>query len=243
MVDAGAMVIYYFSDAFFQINPVTAYNKTESEVKAIMSNFTTALDILKINYTVSYTQSTSYVEHYNTYLGPLPFGNIQVGIAQYGGRLIPRAAIQQNNSAVTAAVRNITTDGILFIGVAVNVSSPSLTSDIFNSVLPAWRNALIHVTLTTPWNFTAPWSEMIALQDKMTYSAVPQLEAVTPGSGAYMNEADFRQPNWKEDFFGVNYETLLRIKKKWDPHHLFYAVTSVGSDAWTVAEDGRMCRA
>jgi hypothetical protein len=130
----------------------------------------------------------------------------------------------------------------MYAGVALNVSSPANTSGVSNAVLPAWREALIHVILSTAWNFTAPWSEMIALQDRMTYEYIPQLEAVTPGSGAYINEADFRQPNWQDDFFGVNYEKLLAIKNKWDPHHLFYATKAVGSEVWTVAEDGRMCR-
>jgi hypothetical protein len=179
---------------------------------------------------------------YNTYFGPLPFGNIEVGIAQYGGRLIPRSTVFNNNDALTATVRNITENGVLFIGVGVNVSSPAINSGVSNAVLPAWRDAVVHATLTTPWNFTGPWSEMIALQDKMTYEIVPQLEAVTPGSGAYMNEADFRQLNWQEDFFGDNYAELLSIKNKWDPNHLFYAVTAVGSTDWTVAANGRMCR-
>jgi hypothetical protein len=165
-----------------------------------------------------------------------------VGIAQYGGRLIPRSTITNLNSDLTATVRNITEHGVTFIGVAVNVSSPAITSGVYNAVLPQWRNTLVDVTLTLPWNFTAPWSDMIALQDQMTNEVIPQIEAVTPGSGAYMNEADWRQPNWQEDFFGVNYDQLLCIKNDWDPNNLFYAVTTVGSEAWTVAENGRMCR-
>ncbi|PMD28796.1 FAD-binding domain-containing protein [Hyaloscypha variabilis F] len=242
MVDAGAMVVYYFSNAFFEISPITAYGKTEAEVKAIMSPLVKALGTLNITFTLTYSQSATYVDHYNTYFGPLPFGNIEVGIAQYGGRLIPRSTVFNNNDALTATVRNITENGVLFIGVGVNVSSPAINSVVSNAVLPAWRDAVVHATLTTPWNFTGPWSEMIALQDKMTYEIVPQLEAVTPGSGAYMNEADFRQLNWQEDFFGDNYVELLSIKNKWDPNHLFYAVTAVGSTDWTVAANGRMCR-
>jgi len=71
---------------------------------------------------------------------------------------------------------------------------------------------------------------------------MPQVEAVTPGSGAYINEADFEQPNWQETFFGANYATLLAIKRKWDPNSMFYGLRTVGSDTWTVANDGRMCR-
>lgn len=83
---------------------------------------------------------------------------------------------------------------------------------------------------------------MLALQDKMTNSIIPQLEAVTPNSGVYMNEADFRQPNWRAEFFGANYGRLLRIKEKWDPKHLFWSLKTVGSEFWSVAGDGRMCK-
>ena len=57
-----------------------------------------------------------------------------------------------------------------------------------------------------------------------------------------MNEADFQQPNWQEELFGKNYGKLLEIKEKWDPNQLFYVLHNVGSEVWTVAENGRMCR-
>ena len=72
---------------------------------------------------------------------------------------------------------------------------------------------------------------------------MPQIEAVTPGSGSYMNEADFRQPNWQQSFYGPNYGRLLEVKRKWDPSSLFYVLKGVGSEAWNVAQDGKMCRA
>ena len=244
IVDAGAMVIYYFTDLGFQIQPLTAYNKTSDDVKNMLSPFTASLEDLGITYNVSYSQSSTYLEHFNTYLGPLPYGNIEVGIAQYGGRLIPRAAIQQNNSAISDTLRNITEHGVTFIGVGVDVSYTSRPSShpVKNSILPTWRNALISGTFTTPWNFSAPWEDMLALQDEMTNSVIPQIEAVTPGSGVYMNEADFRQPGWQEAFFGENYETLVEVKKKWDPEVMFWARKSVGSEAWDEREDGTLCR-
>jgi hypothetical protein len=49
--------------------------------------------------------------------------------------------------------------------------------------------------------------------------------------------------NWKEEFYGPNYDKLLAIKKKYDPHHVFYALTAVGSDLWVEQSDKRLCRA
>ncbi|PVH81290.1 putative isoamyl alcohol oxidase [Cadophora sp. DSE1049] len=244
MVDNGTMVVFYYTDNIFLINPVTAYNKTGDDVKAILAPFTSALNNLKVPFSVSYTSSATYAAHYQTYMGPLPYGNIGVSEYQFGSRLIPRSVVQENNPALIAAYRNVTEAGVLVVGVATDVSAPVKSGGISNAVLPAWRDALIHSYLTTGWNSSASaWDDMLRDQELMTNDWVPQIEAVTPGSGAYMNEADFRQPDFQNVFFGKNYNTLLNIKKKWDPTYLFYATAAVGSEAWTVADDGRMCRA
>ncbi|KAK7712334.1 hypothetical protein SLS57_007806 [Botryosphaeria dothidea] len=78
--------------------------------------------------------------------------------------------------------------------------------------------------------------------DVMTQRCVPALARLAPQAGAYMNEADPNQPDWKKAFYGVNYERLLEIKKKYDPNNIFYAQTAVGSDYWKVDSDGRLCR-
>ncbi|KAL1864278.1 hypothetical protein VTK73DRAFT_6009 [Phialemonium thermophilum] len=75
--------------------------------------------------------------------------------------------------------------------------------------------------------------------------------AVTPGSGSYMNEGDPGEPNWQQSFYGDNYDRLLRVKRKRDPWGLFWAPTTVGSEAWEVhpvdgypnSQNGRLCRA
>lgn len=237
MVDAGAMVVHYFTSSFFSIAPLTAYNKSEADVKAMLSPFVARLDSMGINYTVAYSEFDNYYEHYDKYFGPLPLGNIQVGIAQYGTRLIPRSVVGN----ITETWKAIVEKGVTWIGVGTDVKS--FGSQETTSVHPAWRKAIVHATLTLPWNFTAPWSEALETQNKMTDVIMPLVEAATPGSGSYVNEADFRQPNFQTAFWGENYQKLLSIKKKWDPTDLFYATVGVGSEAWTVKTDGRMCRA
>jgi len=83
---------------------------------------------------------------------------------------------------------------------------------------------------------------MVANQVLMTDTLLPALEKLTPGGGAYLSEGDFRQPDWQEVFYGSNYEELKKIKNKYDPHHMFYALTAVGSEYWTPDAAGRLCR-
>ncbi|KAJ5778831.1 FAD linked oxidase N-terminal [Penicillium paradoxum] len=239
MVDQGVNVIYQMTSQFFLIAPVTGYNKTTDEVKAILSPFMSELTNLGIKYDASFTQYDSYRDHYNRYMGPLPWGNLGVASYQYGGRLIPRQTLEENPTGIGSVLRNFTQSGLVAVGVCLNVSSPV---NVSNAVSPAFRNAAITMQFGTHWDDTASWSEMVEDQYKITNEFVPQLEALTPGSGCYQNEANFRQPNWKETFFGSNYETLLDVKRRWDPSSFFYALKAVGSDDWSVSESGRMCR-
>lgn len=88
----------------------------------------------------------------------------------------------------------------------------------------------------------------------------PALKALTPGGGAYLNEVHFTyysshcadntwaqanpfESEWKQAFYGDNYERLLKIKDKYDPSDVLYGRTNVGGDRWDVSEDGRLCRA
>ncbi len=265
MVDAGAMVIYDLTDQVsytllmvhssphmwflihgqqFVIAPLTAWNKTEAEVRTIMAPYVSTLDTIGVKYLAVYNQSTSYYNHYSFNFGPLPYGSVRLGVdnssGRVGGRLIPRttALTPLSNAALGKAARFVAEQGIGWAGVSVNVSSHWSVPQ--NAVNPAWRDTLVHVILSSSLNASAPAQH--GLPDLMTKLVVPALELVTPGSGAYMNEADYQQPNFQREFFGTNYQKLLGIKKKYDPEGLFYAVRAVGSEAWDVTGDGRLCK-
>jgi FAD/FMN-containing dehydrogenase len=216
---------------------LTGPNVTVSQLKEILTPLMDKLDELDIKYTSFFGQFDSYLAFFNAMFAP-----IQVGIAQYGGRLIPRSVVENNGTALTDAYRFINEQGAQFIGVAANTSL-ARAGYPDNAVNPAWRDNLIDTVITTPWNFTGPWEDMLANQDLMTDVLMPKLAELTPNGGAYLNEADFKDPDWKQTYYGVNYPRLLEIKDKYDPDHLFYAVTAVGSDYWEPQEDGRLCKA
>ncbi|RBQ82438.1 hypothetical protein VDGD_09255 [Verticillium dahliae] len=236
IVDAGIMVIYFFGPGFFQVAALTAYDKKREETEQILAPFSTSLARLGIELEVAYTEFSSYADHYDHYWGPLPSGNIQVGTDLFGGRLLPRQVLPD----FAPTTRKLVELGVVFIGVGLDVSPFGKNNT--NAVLPQWRDSIVQVSLTLPWDFEAPFEEMVALQDRITDEVQPVIEAVTPGAGAYMNEADFQQPDWQETFFGENYPELLRIKNNLDPEGLLYAVAGVGSESWKVDDHGRMCR-
>lgn len=243
MVDRGAMVVFLVNAQFLAVRPLTVWNATADHVRdVVLAPFVTALrDELGIDLAVRYT-GLSYRDHYDVHMGPLPRGNIEVQRFQFGGRLVPRTAIEgDGKESYLATLRNLTANGVLAAGSAGRYAAPAGAAA--NSVHPAWRNTLVQLQLITNWDSTAPWEAMEAAQRRMTSEFMPQIEAVTPGSGSYMNEADFRQPDWQRAFYGDNYARLLAVKRRWDPESLFYVLKGVGSEDWSVAADGRMCRA
>lgn len=239
MIDQGASVIYYVSNQILVINPITVLNSTGEHVRdVVLAPFLDTLTELGIPCSSSFT-TLSYRDHYDTYMGPLPFGHVLVEEYQFGSRLIPRTVLEKNNDGFQAMLQNLTANGVLAVGSASDYSAPR---GVKNSALPAWRDAIVQMQLTTPWDPT-DWSKMLANQKQITNEFQQQIVKVTPGSGAYMNEADFNEPRWKETWFGKNYNALWLIKKRWDPDSVFYVMKGVGSEDWKVDVHGRMCRA
>lgn len=241
LVDTSASSLYTIEQEAFSIGPVTAVGANSSQVSALLSNMTNYLDSRNVSYTYNVTSFPTFLDHFLHYFGPAPWGPWP--IAQLtGGRLIPRSVMETNNSAVTAALRDIVNTPPFYVaGFGVNTAGKTPVSS--NAVLPAWREAIAHIILPGPWNFTLPRGDLGKSEDSLRDRLDPNLHELTPGSGTYLNEADFEVATWKQDFYGANYDRLNAVKAKYDPENLFYAITAVGSDAWVVAGDGRLCRA
>jgi Berberine and berberine like len=185
---------------------------------------------------------TYFSHEYSTFLQSYNAMNTPWNVSQYqlGGRLIPRSLVEKNNNALVAAIRNIVDAGTLLSGVAFNVARSVSAPDAV-AVNPYWRETIFKAVLGTPYSFT-DWEANLQYQQKMSNELLPQLAQLTPNGAAYLNEADFLQPDWKAVFYGRNYDELNKIKARYDPDDRLYALTAVGSDRWAQQQDGRLCK-
>jgi FAD/FMN-containing dehydrogenase len=71
---------------------------------------------------------------------------------------------------------------------------------------------------------------------KAMHEAMAELRKVAPGTGSYVSESDFFEPDWQHSFWGTNYPRLLAAKRKYDPEGLFFVHHGVGSEDWS--DDG-----
>lgn len=240
--DAGATALYQIMNGTFVLLTMTAPGLAQTDIVHLLSPLTTALDASKAPYTFVPTVAASFYDHFAPTFGPLPFGPIPVSDV-ISSRLIPRSVVTERPAELTRTLRSIAEDRNFYIGIqALNVNRTGRDHPQ-NAVLPAWRSTLLQCIVGSPWNWSLPRAEMVARKEELMTHIMPTLEALTPGSGTYMNEGNADQVGWQKEFFGENYERLSKIKKKYDPAGLFHAVAAVGSEAASIDGDGRLCRA
>ncbi|KAI1089204.1 FAD-binding domain-containing protein [Rostrohypoxylon terebratum] len=235
LVDAGAWLVFVVAPFGFLVMPAMVADLKASELDAYFQSTREKMDQLGLQYQYQSADYPSFLQSYQSMTSTWNVSDFNMG-----GRLIPRelAKDQESTDSLVKAIRAIATK-TLTIGVAFNVAKGVSSPDEV-AVNPYFRKTLFNAVIGTPINYTNFASNKEA-QDAITNTFLPELEAITPNGGVYMNEADFQAPDFKTTFYGGNYKKLLAIKNKYDPDHIFYAKTAVGSDRWEQRIDGRLC--
>ncbi|KAI9675997.1 MAG: hypothetical protein M1817_000740 [Caeruleum heppii] len=228
------------SDVFF-LAPLNVPKASEADVRSLLQPFTTSLDRLNITYSLNVTSLPTYLDHYRLYFGPLPWGPYPVDRLMTG-QFLPFSTIKSSPDAIAATMRRVATSASALLGFAV-VKTSTDQAIAPNAAHPGWRGGTMSILGQNLWDWSRPREENVAKGYKLINEVAPALKALAPQAGQYLNEASPILPSWKEEFYGANYDRLRKIKKEYDPKDLFYGPTAVGSDAWKVAADGRMCRA
>lgn len=240
----GFATLWDFTAAGFALEYATLPDATASDITAALAPFIQEVEALNVTLlTNEANDHANFQQHYQYWASQSYDTNNSVG-----GRLIPRSAVQLDLPALVATFRDIVVNasnvgGSQISGIANNVTHARVgNAAASNAVLPAWRDSLFTLTIGIPLAEDAPWDRIRNGQAQLN-EWQDRLRAVTPGGGTYANEATFDNSNWKWDYYGPNYDSLLAIKTKYDPHFLFWGNAAVGSDAYRkVAADGRLCR-
>ncbi|KAF6830732.1 FAD-linked oxidoreductase-like protein 12 [Colletotrichum plurivorum] len=236
IVDAGAVSIWLLAPGVFQMQPTTAPGLTKEELQALLQPTIDHLDSVGISYDYHIGQYATYLDSYND-MNPEP----AVTEFNVGARLMPRSLVadEASTTKLVDTLKFILNSGGIVSGLTINVARGA--DAVPNAVNPAWRDALFSAVVGTPYD-RADFSTLASGQAVVTNTLIPALAELTPGGGAYLNEADRNQPDWQSVFYGANYAKLKAIKKTYDPCHTFYALTGVGSDDFEVQADGRLCK-
>ncbi|KAF4932116.1 FAD-linked oxidoreductase ZEB1 [Colletotrichum viniferum] len=129
------------------------------------------------------------------------------------------------------------------------ISNPTIAGGLIassvsvdNALNPAWREAVVHFLVTTGWDDSVAYPQVAYAVNDAAERVGGALRSLAPESGAYIDEADDREPDWQRIFWGPNYDRLREIKKKYDPDSIQWCHRFVGSEDWVELMDGRLCR-
>ncbi|KAI0896945.1 FAD binding domain protein [Annulohypoxylon nitens] len=236
-IEAAGATVYWqaIPGNIFRIPQSYFPNGTAKELELLLHPTLAALNRSGIPYEFSSRNFPTFQDTFRT-LNP----DMNISEVNLGGRIIPRSLVASKGAtaSLSDAIKSITGNGGVLAGVSMDVSRQPTYP---NSANPVWRESLFLAFLGTMYDRLNMTANLVG-QQTVTHVLDPALEKLTPGGGAYLNEADFNQPNWQEVFYGPNYPKLLAIKKIYDPNGIFWGPTVVGSEAWEETSDGRLCR-
>ncbi|KAI0353743.1 FAD-binding domain-containing protein [Trametes cingulata] len=194
------------------VNPLLNLSQAASEMEELRSFVTEELGA-----TFSLTLQPTFLSFFNEFL--LTTG-VPVGLPfATTSRLIPAENFKTDARRRELVDRLIVVLDNAQLPLIFVVAPFFFQDDGGTSINPAWRRSIWHVTASTFWNFDTSVEAKRAIYANFS-AHMDLLRDITPGSGAYFNEADVHEPNPQQSFWGENYERLVSIKRKYDPDHL-----------------------
>ncbi|KAF8172067.1 FAD-binding domain-containing protein [Pholiota molesta] len=187
----------------------TRFNQTAAQ--KYMEPLQTAVET-QLNGTFTLLTLPSYLSLHQNFITLIPLVT--------SSRLIPGTVFGSSPTQLRDAILTIANNSVETIIFAdTPFSFEGFEGSGPTSVTPAWRNSIWHITAGNGWLFNTPIAGKKAIYGGVT-QIMQLLRDLTPGSGAYHNEADVHEPDFTTAFWGKNYARLLSIKKKYDPDHL-----------------------
>ncbi|KAI4623879.1 hypothetical protein J4E80_003691 [Alternaria sp. BMP 0032] len=220
----------------WSMGPFFATDKTVEEYEALIKPFYEKCASLGIELNPKTTYHDSFYPAYKATFGTF---NYHIGAATG----IASNRLLTSDNWENAEIRNQTMVAIQHVvetAVMINMYHQrpvEQDNKDINSVNPAFRNEESQMVIinSVAEETAAGWQAAV---EKITTQVMAPLREVSPAGGAYGNEADIAEPNWQQSFWGSNYPRLQQIKKKYDPDMLFYVHHGVGTEGWTIDDNG-----
>ncbi|KAF4817309.1 FAD-linked oxidoreductase apf9 [Colletotrichum tropicale] len=196
-------------------------------------------------FTVSITQK-AYTDYGAYYANKSGTDATVGGVSALASRLLGKSALEGNRDQLRKAMETMAgKDGKTVFHTVVHhgLQTAQETRDKSSAVQPGWYDAVILDIFERPiLSGELSVSSNIDLFDDVRQNVLPVYRELSPNTGTYMNEADWGDTNFQEDFYSSNWKQLIQIKTKYDPSGVFYCQTCVGSDEWKQEASGALCR-
>lgn len=222
-------------------------------ISKLLAGHPTASSGNGMNSTLAITMTPPSSANYSDFYSSISGSDAAGGASLVSSRLLGRAELVHTpHDAVVAhlktalGTKNITQGSFATIGLQGGPGVRNTPVDRRGALLPAWQDAYLHFIANNGDIDTTNKTPQAALEDAAVFyeeRTEKMWREWNPEGGAYMNEANAFNAEFKHDFYGGNYQRLLDIKKKFDPQESLYVLSGVGSDGWDYNLDtGKLCR-
>ncbi|RAK98119.1 putative isoamyl alcohol oxidase [Aspergillus ibericus CBS 121593] len=222
----------------------------EALVNPVLANITQAAGGNN-SLTVSFSASNS--GNYTSFYSAISGSEVAGGESLVSSRLLGRAELndtpfykQKEYLKIAMGSQNSTAGTYATVGLQGGPGVRNTPAEAWGALLPAWRSAYLHfISNGATVDSVAAGSPKLALESAARFNEAKERmwREWSPNSGAYMNEANPYDSNFKHDFYGANYDRLVQVKAKYDPSESLFVLSGVGSDKWDYDLDsGRLCR-
>lgn len=205
------------------------------------------------NETISISYSASQLDNYTTFYSGISGSNTAGGGGVSSSRLLGHRHIDLPHNTIRSylqravAAQNVTAGTYMTVGMSGGPGVIETPQHRFGSLHPAWKTAYLHVFVggasSTPSADITPSTTLSNAAEWIESHKESLWREWAPDSGAYMNEGNPYNTEFKHDFYGSNYERLMQIKRKYDPIESLYVLSGVGSDGWEYdLQSGKLCR-
>ncbi|KAK1751039.1 hypothetical protein QBC47DRAFT_417474 [Echria macrotheca] len=242
-VDNGLYVYFELMPFTFRARPFVGIGKTAAELQAVLAPFLAELAAHNIPHDFSIKEFPTFFDLYVDLFEDEASGNSAIT----GGWMFDHADVAERNDEIIDAFKTVVAvpdRPDVFAFIIGHLFNPGYGQPVSNSAThPAWRNATDFVIATVVVPPGVPLAYKADLQNVLTNTIDKALRDASNSGCTYVNEADPYQENWQGHFWGSVYPTLKTARGKWDPHGVFYAIATPGTEKWEVVEDGtRLCR-
>ncbi len=229
----------------FDLNVVTLLDAVKSNMMIAWKSFLQELKRLDVSLiSVNTTEHFNFYDHYEHYTFSSKIYQTNNSLKK---RLISLSIMQNDLTDFIDVFCKIvidlefTTNWINAIDLNVSHECVENASNS-NSVLSAWRDVLYTLNVSIVFSADASSQKLEMIQVKInTWQTL--FTSLTLNDEAYINETTYDDSDWKMNYFEENYDTLLKIKRKYDSSFALWQHTSVKADVyWKMINDERLCR-
>ena len=222
-----------------RVNPIEPIANLDDGGAAARASLQKAIDFSRMhNGTSTVEVLPTFYDVYTKYINP---GGLQnSGMVRFmSTRLAPQMMFEDNEGIATLMdyIQQVSDLGFAPRDFYISVGSPYVADATRprdrhhrseTSVHPVWYDALwqLAVRFDMAWNATS--EERVKSFTALGQATIIQEELTGPDGGSYGLETNPFTTNWQTSWWGPNYRRLLKIKNKYDPHHLLNCWKCVG---------------